>query len=122
MDAGTDAPRAHREKTRHDLDRAERRSSCCLFHIWPPASRRDRHRDVLYLWLSRSALPCITHENNSTTLQQVNRPLTILIGARTFFPSDILGHPARLPVPIFPMRRVRSEDWSREIIAGARED
>src|SRR5260370_33794973 len=43
MNAG--APRAHREKTRHDLDRAEHRSSCWLLHMAPcklprPPSRR----------------------------------------------------------------------------------
>jgi hypothetical protein len=37
--------------------------------MWPPAGRRDRHRDVWYLRLFRSALPCITHENNATTLK-----------------------------------------------------
>jgi hypothetical protein len=45
---------------RNDVPRA-------VCFIWPPASRRDRHRDDWYLWLSRSALPCITHENNDAS-------------------------------------------------------
>src|SRR3954464_14410123 len=90
--------------------------------MWPPASRRDRHRDVPVFVVVPFSLALHHAREQHDDTSTIESPLDDPHRRAHFFPSDILGHPACLPVPIFPMRRVRARNWSREIIAGARED
>jgi hypothetical protein len=128
--ARVESPSLHRAKAQCRFDRAERRSSCCVHHESPlrvPATAIATSS----LFVVPFALPCITHENNSTTPQHFNRSLKPLSwrtvcdllrsiscvrslddppGRARHFADSIPRLRHWLPVPIFPMRRVRSEE------------